>query len=373
MKNYDTIVIGAGIAGLSVARELAKMKQRVLVLEKDVKGGQTSRAAAGIIDPYTEAKEETPLFRLGLQAFDLYPSFLQELGEKVTSYVEFEKMGVLYLALKQEDEDYLNDRLPWQKKQEIPVQPVSAEKIRRMEPGVSKKVRNGVFYPEISKLNAAKLTEAVLQSTQAAGVEIKISQSDVSVWEEKDKVRGVHNGGQKIESGTVVLAAGCWSGLDQKLGLKIKVHAVRGQIFILKAGTPCPTHILHTTRYAYIVPWPNNRLLVGSTLESNIGFENKVTPEGKEDILNRASEILEEIRSLPIETSWAGLRPFADPGMPLIGPTPIKGLFLATGYYRSGILISPLVGKLLAQGITSGNFSPLLEPFYLELSPDRHF
>ena len=66
MKPYDAIVIGAGMAGLSIARELAKLKQRVLVLEQEEKGGGASRAAAGILDPYTEAKKETPLFRLGL-------------------------------------------------------------------------------------------------------------------------------------------------------------------------------------------------------------------------------------------------------------------------------------------------------------------
>jgi D-amino-acid dehydrogenase len=66
----------------------------------------------------------------------------------------------------------------------------------------------------------------------------------------------------------------------------------------------------------------------------------------------------------PVEANWSGLRPFAEGGRCLIGPTRIKGLFLATGYYRSGILIGPIVGKLLAEGIASGKFSPLLKPFF---------
>jgi len=365
---YDAIVLGAGIAGLSVARELAKLKQRVLLLEPGEKGGATSRAAAGILDPYTEANEETPLFRLGLKALERYPSFLQEMGKDTLSRVEYEKKGILYLAVQPEDEEFLKDRFERQKRRGIPVEWVPAEKIKKMEPAVSKKTRSGVFYPEIPKLSAEKLTDILFESARSSGVEIRTSVKKISI--EKglspfSSVRGVKVGDDFIESPHVIVASGCWASLES-LGIPLKISSVRGQILLLRSSASfTPAHILHTLRWAYIVPWPGNRLLIGSTLESNAGFENRVTPEGREDILNRVSEIYEGIRSLPVERSWAGLRPFVEGGNPLIGPAPVKGLFLALGFYRSGILIAPLVGKLLAEGIVKGKYPPLLEPFYI--------
>ena len=364
MESYDCVVIGAGIAGLSVARELARLKKRVLVVEEDAIGGRTaSRAAAGILDPYSEAEEETPLLELGLKAFEFYPGFLDEITKSEPGRVEFETCGMLYLALTAEDESFLADRFEWQKKIKLPVLRLSADEVRKKEPQVSKRTRSGVLYPEIPKLNADKLVAALWEDVRKSGTEIRTSVKKLELWQE-EKVRGIKIAGGQIEAGAVVVAKGAWAGLDRNLGVKIEVSPVRGQILILRTKPPFePRHILHTLRYGYLIPWPEGRLLVGSTLES-AGFENRVTPGGKEDILNRVSEIYEKIREFPVEKSWAGLRPFAVKGRPLIGPTPVKGLFLACGYYRSGILIAPLVGKLLAEGITSGNFSPLLKPFF---------
>lgn len=366
MRNFDAVVLGAGIAGLAVARELAKLKQRVLLLERE-ESGQASRAAAGILDPYTEADRETPLLRIALKAFEFYPPFLDEITGSRKELVEYEKLGILYPALTAEDETFLKGRFEWQKRRGLPAESLSRDEARKLEPLVSNRMRSGVYYPEIPKLNAEKLAHALFKATQAAGVQIEASEKNVALWKEGERIRGVRMSTESVESPVVVSARGSWSGLDENLGIKLEVKPVRGQILILRSRAGAyPQHILHTVRYAYIVPWPEGRLLVGSTLES-AGFDDRVTPEGKEDILNRAGEILEGIRSLPIEKSWAGLRPFAPSGVPLIGPTRLKGLYLATGYYRSGILIGSLAGKLLAEGIVSGKFSPLLEPFYPEV------
>lgn len=364
MKAYDAIVLGAGIAGLSVARELAKAKQRVLLIERDKRGGKASRAAAGILDPYSEAGEETPLLPIGLQAFEFYPSFLEEIEKGGEGQVEYEKLGLLYLALTSEDESLLRARFEWQKARRIPVEWLGEKAVRKLAPMVSRRTRSGVYFPQIAKLNAGKLTDALFEAAQEGGVEIRTGVEDSALWIEGGKVRGIEQSGEKMEAPAVALATGSWAGLQDKLGFRIPVKPVRGQILLLKAQAPFyPRTILHTIRYAYLVPWPENRLLVGSTLES-AGFDDRVTSEGKEDILNRAGEMIESIRELPIESSWAALRPQAEGGMPLIGPAPVSGLFLAGGYYRSGVLIGPLVGKLLAEGIRTRKFSPLLEPFY---------
>lgn len=363
---YDVIVLGAGIAGLSVARELAKRKKEVLLLEREKIAGRTSRAAAGILDPYTEAEKKTPFLQIGLKALEFYPSFLKEITKKNVGKVEFKKSGILYLALNSKDERFLKDRSLWQKRQRIPVKILSHKEVHRMEPSISNLVRSGIYYPEIPKVNANKLTEALLNAARSAGVEIHTPIEKISVWIEGKRVCGVKIRDKKIHSETVVLAPGSWAGVDKKLGTRIRVRPVRGQILILKSNSKFrPRHILHTLRYVYIVPWPNNCLLVGSTLES-VGFKNLVTSKGKRDILNRASEISKILPRLPIKTSWAGLRPQAQCGKPLVGPTHVKGLFLASGYYRSGILIAPLAGKLLAEGILTGKFSALLKPFYPE-------
>lgn len=364
-KSYDALVVGAGIAGLSAALGLAKLGQKVLVLEKDRTGGNASRAAAGLVDPWTEAGEDSPVLEIGREAYRFYPSFVREVEQASGIDTEFEKRGILYAAFNAADEKFLGRRGRWQKKNGIAVEFLSAEEARRLEPVLSPKARGGFYYPGIPKINANKLTSALFKTARRAGVKIQMSVKNLSAWTEKGAVRGVKLGAARIESPVLVYAAGCWTGFDPGLPLPAKVKPVRGQILLLRAEKGSyPRHILHSTRYAYIIPWPGRRILAGSTLEPGT-FDCRVTPSGARGILARAGELIPGIGKLKVEKSWAGLRPFAEGERPLVGPSPeIRGLYFATGYYRAGILLGPLAGKRLAEGIVRGKFSDLLTPFF---------
>jgi glycine oxidase len=110
-------------------------------------------------------------------------------------------------------------------------------------------------------------------------------------------------------------------------------------------------------------------LLAGSTSE-NAGFDKSVTAGGINKILQNAHEISPAISNLPIVDTWAGLRPRAADGLPVLGPcVEIDGLFYATGHYRNGILLAPITGELISEAIVEGVASPLLAPF----SPERFY
>src|SRR4029453_2174421 len=97
-----------------------------------------------------------------------------------------------------------------------------------------------------------------------------------------------------------------------------------------------------------LVPRAGGRLLAGSTLE-RAGFVKEVTPEGRSAIRRIAAEIAPMLADLPVAESWAGLRPGTRDGLPVVGPGAVAGLFHATGLYRNGILLGPLVGEAVAR------------------------
>jgi glycine oxidase len=125
-------------------------------------------------------------------------------------------------------------------------------------------------------------------------------------------------------------------------------------------------HVIFSPR-GYLVPRQDGRLLAGSTSE-NAGFARRVTAGGIASILRHALEISPVVKDLPIVDTWAGLRPRAADGLPVLGPCgEIDGLFYATGHYRNGILLAPLTAELIYEAIVARVNSPLLAPF----SPDR--
>src|SRR6266540_7158844 len=125
-------------------------------------------------------------------------------------------------------------------------------------------------------------------------------------------------------------------------------------------------HVIYSPR-GYLVPRMNGRLLAGSTMES-VGFDKRLTASGMYSILSQTIEISPLVAGLPIADFWAGLRPRASDGLPVLGPcAEIEGLFYATGHYRNGILLAPVTGELIARAIVDGVFPPSLGIF----SPDR--
>ncbi len=175
------------------------------------------------------------------------------------------------------------------------------------------------------------------------------------------------SGGETFSAGHVVLAAGSWTGLIPEAASYAPTIPVRGQMIALRHSGKPLRHVLRS-RHAYIVPRSSTSpqiLVVGSTLE-NAGYEKCVASGGVEQILSAANEIVPELARAEILETWCGLRPGTPDQLPIIGPTDIEGLVIATGHYRNGILLAPVTAKIITEWITERrmsfdceNFSPL--------------
>jgi glycine oxidase len=123
-------------------------------------------------------------------------------------------------------------------------------------------------------------------------------------------------------------------------------------------------HVLWSEN-VYLVPRNDGRILAGSTAE-RLGFDRDVTAGGMKKILTGAIELIPAFAKARIEATWAGLRPDSPDHLPILGPTDVEGLLMATGHFRSGIVLAPLTARLVREWITSqkvsmdwGRFSPM--------------
>ena len=366
MKKYDVIILGAGAAGLSVAAALAENGQKVLVVSKKL-FGEASPASAGILDPFLEMKPRHPFFLFCRTAFRNYPSFIRKIEKATGKSVGYEKTGMLYVAMTPREEKELRKRYHWQKDCGIPLRLLSAKAILKIHPGIHPQLRAGLFYPNIGRVQPRKLVAALTAYVKQYRGRLIKAAAGVSLAVESGKVSGIRIGKKKWEAPAVVNAAGAWAGIMTDKSLKIPVLPARGQIFLAKGKLKIST-IVHSLTGGYVVPWEKAAggkkiYLVGSNVEFR-GFNASVTPEVMKDIRDRNERILPGLRSCRKIQSWAGLRPYSKRRLPYIGPSKIKGLYWAAGYYRSGILMSPYAGKLLAKGIVSGRMPEVLKPFY---------
>src|SRR5258706_3051541 len=136
--NPAVLIVGGGVIGLSIARELHKQgMRRIVLVEKGVCGEESSWAAAGMLGPQAEANEGGTFFDMTLESRDLYPHFAAELLDETGIDIELDRNGTLYLAFTSEDVREIRERFEWQRKGGLLVERLSAEEARHMEPFIS--------------------------------------------------------------------------------------------------------------------------------------------------------------------------------------------------------------------------------------------
>jgi glycine oxidase len=369
-KTADVVIVGGGVIGLTIARAL---RQRgvpdVVLIERGQLGAEASRAAGGILGPQIESDRADDFFRLACASRDLYPAFANALNEESGTDVELDATGTLYLAFTEKEESEIQHRFDWQTKAGLEVELLSAVETLALEPSLSSTVCGALLFPNDVQVENRKLVEALTTANEKLGGRVVTDCEVRAVRVERGRIRAVETSLGAISAPSVVLAAGAWTALinspDAPLPA-IEMEPVRGQMLCFAARPPIARHVLCSSR-GYLVPRRDGRVLAGSTAE-RVGFERNVTGEGMNAIRTMALEIAPAVADLRLVGSWAGFRPRAADGLPVLGQWEgIEGLFYATGHYRNGILLAPVTGELMAKAIVEGATPPLLKAF----SPGR--
>ena len=368
MKTYDVAVIGGGVIGASIAFELAGRKLRVLVLDRQQPGQEASWAAAGMLSPAPDSPRDIPLVPLGRESLRSYPEFANAIEESSGRSIGLEAEGALELFSGPDAEGARDHRVSECKQLGIAVEAVPIETARTWENGVGSNIRAAAWLPEEGRVEPRLLTEAVLLAVQNRGVEFRLNCPVTEFLVEHQRCTGVVAAGEKIAAEHVILAAGSFSnqigGNMYSSAQYAPTRPVRGQVIALRPDGLRLKCVLRTGT-GYLVPRRDGQIVAGSTCE-DAGFDKRVTPEGLRFILNNALEIAPALRSAAIVDAWSGLRPGTPDDLPILGPTDIRGLLIATGHYRNGILLSAITAKLIREWVTVGrtsfdaaSFSPL--------------
>jgi glycine oxidase len=369
-ETADVVIIGGGVIGLAVARALAlRGIHNVLLLERGSLGAESSSAAAGMLAPQAEANRPHEFFYLTCQSRDLYPTFASALLEETGIDIQLDPTGTLYLAFTEHDAAELETRYEWQTKAGLPIEKLSPDMARKLEPSICEEVRAAVRFPLDTQVENRRLISALVAANERLGVRMETRTDVMSLRVERGRVAGIETSRGFVATDRVVIAGGAWSSLLGAADIalpNLRIKPVRGQMLCFEANPQIARHVIYSPR-GYIVPRWDGRLLAGSTTE-HAGFEKRVTAAGVQAILSAALEISPRIAALPMTDSWAGLRPRAADTLPVLGPcAEITGIFYATGHYRNGILLAPVTGELIARAIVDQVFPPALNIF----SPDR--
>jgi glycine oxidase len=343
------IVIGGGIIGCSVAWRLAAEGIATTVLERGRVGQEASWAAAGMIAPQAEADGPGPFFDFCLKAREAFEAIVDRLVRDGGVDPEYDRAGILYVALDADERVQLERRARWQRAVGAPLEELSGAEARRIEPLLSPEAVYAIHMPTNRRTDNRKLTQAYAAAARRAGAEF-VEGARVEAL----AIRGERAGGVVMDDGStreadvVVNAAGSWAGEIRGLEAdRVKLHPVRGQMicFEVAPGTLGPA--LFSLR-GYVVPRRDGRLLAGSTMEE-AGYNKAVTLAGLDKIARGAAAIVPALGAAAFREAWAGLRPATRDLLPVLGFSPsVSNVLWAAGHFRSGILLSAITGEIIA-------------------------
>ena len=337
------LILGGGLIGLSVAYEVARKGRKVEILSRNRKEA-AGFVAAGMLAPHAEGLNEE-LLQLGELSLRLIPEWVKKIEIDSGIKCGLTTCGIVVpFGSAIERDAYSTARFG---------QPLNRKEIEQEFPGIASKWETGLLFSQDGQIdNRRQLMRALEKACVGLGVNF---QEGVEVLEllKSDQdfqgvlIRNAQGFTQKLSGKEAVICSGAWS---NQLLQEIPVFPVKGQMLSLQGPKNALKRILFGPG-TYIVPREDGLIVVGATSEKKAFFNEGLTPAGQWQLQNGVNALLPMANKWPPMERWWGFRPCTPDEKPLLGLSTLKGLWIATGHYRNGVLFAAITSELISKCI----------------------
>lgn len=368
---YDVIIVGAGVVGCAIARELSRYQVDACVIEKeeDVCSG-TSKANSAIAHAGFDATPGTLKAKLNVQGSQMMENLSKELD------FSFQQTGALVVCVREEDKPKLQelyDKGIQNGVKELRI--LEKEEAHEMEPNLAEQVVAALYAPTSGIVCPFQMTIGFAENAWANGVQFKLNTR-------VDKIQKTENGyvvktsGGDFETRAVVNAAGVYADEIHNMVSKEKLNIVarRGDYCLL--DKTAGRHVSRTIfplpnefgKGVLVSPTVHGNLIVGPTaMDVEDKEANNVMQEGIDFLMMKAKETVADLPMRQVITSFAGLRAHERKGDFTIGePNDAKNFFDAAGIESPGLTSAPAIGVMVADMVKDALKLSIDESFVAE-------
>jgi glycine oxidase len=351
----DVVIVGGGAAGCAVAYFLGKAGVKATVVEREGIGTQASGYAAGGINPLHGVPE--PMGPLAMQSFTLHLALWDELKQVTGGDCQARIVSMIKLAFDDAELSAFQDfRRVFDATEGFSAQRLEPAEIQKLEPRIAPNIVGGLYLYGNGVVDSYLYTTALAKAAERYGATFR-SGHVCGVQRAAGRVTGVLLEDGELACDTVVLAMGPWAGAAEAwLGCSIPIEPLKGEILRMALPGPALAHDILGPEMA-LYSRADGLVWCGATTEWR-GFDTDPSESARQFLWQGAIRLMPAMADARLVRQTVCLRPVAPDGLPIIGKAAgWDNVYLASGGGKKGILLSPGIGKAIANLITEGQTS----------------
>ena len=380
---HDVIVVGGGVIGLSVAWRLARQGVSVAVIDAGAVRPGATAAAAGMLAPSFETAPADPiaarLFAFGRRSLAQWRSFAEELEGAAGVDIDYRRDGILGAALTEREGASMEARVAALRAEDVACELLSAAEARTLEPSLGPRVIAACLVLGEGEVDSIRLLQSLKTAFALSGDVVHGRARAARAASELFHVDVAAPGGgaRTLVAPKLVLATGAHArtALAEFGAAPPPIRPVKGEALALSTARAAvdrtPGRVVRGAD-AYICPKADGRIVIGAT-EVEGRWDAAPEDAAIEGLRRNAANICPGLAELAERDRWAGLRPGAPDGAPVLGAPAggPPGLYLALGHYRNGVLFAPATADLMARAVLERPLSATDCADLAAFSPDR--
>ena len=344
----QTVIIGAGVMGLSIARQLNHQARHIHIIDRSTPRMNASYAAGGMLGAQNEFFEDTPLYRLAMASRAMMPETAEQLYKETHMDIELQTHGLIKVATCASHMPDVEKQFAFLSTQDHAIYQLTPAQLRQRFPHCDTETWASFKIHDDGQINANLYTQALLQSVaKRSHIDLHLH-TEVLRITQKDAHYHIATSRGDFCADQLIIAAGAWSGtLLKQLGIELSTQPVKGDVKLIESDYTGLKETIFNMNGCYIVPKKPNRFLIGATSELD-NWSTHNNPTNIRWLDQESLHMIPELRQHRVIKTWTGIRPITPDGIPIMGAIR-PNLYVSTGHYRNGILLSPIVGQLMAQ------------------------
>ena len=371
---YDVAIIGGGVVGCCIARELSRYLVSTVLVEREVEVGfGVTKTNSGIIHPGHHTGLDTLKGRLVVRGNELFDQLQADLG------FGFKRIGELVVAETEEDLEVLEQlRLQGEEKGVPNLKIWDRETLRREEPNLSSHLTAALHAPSAGVINPYEFAFALIECAEKNGVELLVNSPVTAIDAQEDHLE-LHTPNQTVKARYVLNCAGLFADeIAEMAGARtFSILPRKGEEYLLDSSQQwLVRHLIFpvprkTTKGTLIIPTYDGTIMVGPTaLDTDDRYDVTTTQEGADQVFGYVRKLCPGIDPRALIAEFAGLRPVSDTNDFIIGTTAVRGFINVAGIQSPGLTAAPAIAEYVldilgAEGLSlveKDDFEPHVDP-----------